>query len=111
MLTFIIQYDLDLHAGLQLCVLLLGHDQVLQILTLGPAQFLCVVHIQQAPHLARGLGDAYGRVAGWCVSRRVLVWHLESVRNPEAVKLLTVVHAHLSNLHGVGTPEMRRLII
>lgn len=103
-LTFTVQDDLDVHAGLHLRVLLLSHHQVLQILALRPAQRACVVHVQHSPHLAGGLGDADGRVAGLRFGRHVPIGQLQPVRDVEAAKLLAVVNTHLANLRmGCGT--------
>lgn len=74
-LTFSIENDEDLSAGLQLLVLLLSYDGVLQVLALGPAQCLGIVHIQQPPNLSWVLCDAHGSIAGLDVSGHVLIRH------------------------------------
>lgn len=83
-------------------MLLLSYNYVLQVLALGPAQRLRVVHIEQSPHLVWGLGDADGGVAGLRISRHVLIWHLEPVRHAEAIELLAVFHTDSANLGGGG---------
>lgn len=71
-------------------------------MTLGPAQRLRVIHIEQSPHLVWGLGNAHGRVAGLHVSGHVLIWHLEPVCDAEAIELLAVFHTDSANLRGDG---------
>lgn len=102
-----IQYDVYLRAGLELCVLLLGNHQVLQVLALWPAQHLRVVHIEQSPHVVRGLGDADGCIAGLHVGRRVLIRHLEPVCDPEAIKAVAVFHTDSADLRGDGTRDLK----
>lgn len=105
--TFTVQDDLDVHAGLHLRVLLLSHHEVLQVLALRPAQRAGVVHVQQSPHLAGGLGNAHGSVAGLRFSRHVPIGHVQPVRDVEAAKLLAVVDTHLANLQiGCGAKKM-----
>lgn len=96
--TLTVQDDLDVHAGLQLGFLFLSYDEVLQVLALRPAQRACVVHVEQSPHLTRGLSNAHGCVAGLHFGGHVPIGQLQPVRDVEAAKLLAVFYTHLANL-------------